>query len=226
MNYEGCCCRLLTANECSAADHSTAAMTAMQGPAAEQAWQWRSPIGCTQAPTEATDFLQWCNKRKILFPKAKLATSDTTGRCMVATADITTDEVVVEVPDDTVLMASSCSISEALSEAGLLKPTEDPELEVQGLIIAVMVEKAAGRRSEWWPYLSIIPEDMGHLPFMWAPDEQSELVGTAGHDRMMGTFEPPPDAPYQARAAAHPPQGRHTCMHTSTQCAPAGQPSH
>lgn len=40
-------------------------------------------------------------------------------------------------------------------------------LQVQGLIIAVMYEKALGKKSRWEPYLSYLPSDMSHMPIYW-----------------------------------------------------------
>eukprot|EP00775_Hariotina_reticulata_P011088 gene11088-11243_t len=93
--------------------------------------------------------------------------SETTGRCVVAKELISAGEVVVEVPDDVVLMADNCTISQQLADEGLVKPAEDALLEVQGLILAVMVEKARGVKSQWGPYLAILPADMTHLPLYW-----------------------------------------------------------
>jgi SET domain-containing protein 6 len=44
-----------------------------------------------------------------------MAVSAATGRCVVATKDIKQGEVVVEVPDDAVLMGENCRIQEMLA---------------------------------------------------------------------------------------------------------------
>jgi hypothetical protein len=44
-----------------------------------------------------------------------MAVSAATGRCVVATQDIKEGEVVVEVPDDAVLMGENCEIQELLA---------------------------------------------------------------------------------------------------------------
>jgi SET domain-containing protein 6 len=44
-----------------------------------------------------------------------MAVSAATGRCVVATQDIKEGEVVVEVPDDAVLMGENCQIQELLA---------------------------------------------------------------------------------------------------------------
>jgi hypothetical protein len=40
-------------------------------------------------------------------------------------------------------------------------------LQVQGLVLAVMVEKARGTKSSWGPYLAFLPADMTHMPLHW-----------------------------------------------------------
>ena len=47
---------------------------------------------------------------------------------MVAHSHIRHEEVVVEVPDDVVLMAENSSVSELLAEEGLLKPAAEDAL--------------------------------------------------------------------------------------------------
>eukprot|EP00879_Flechtneria_rotunda_P024310 GHRR01025765.1.p1 GENE.GHRR01025765.1~~GHRR01025765.1.p1 ORF type:complete len:116 (+),score=23.72 GHRR01025765.1:170-517(+) len=90
----------------------------------------RSPVGCTMQQPSPDQFSKWCKKRKILWPKCTMAMSQTTGRCLVAKQLISKDQVVVEVPDDAVLMAETSQIHELLAETGLVKPAEDALLEV------------------------------------------------------------------------------------------------
>lgn len=89
--------------------------------------EWRSPTGTT-AVTEKTSltssFLKWCSKSKLMHPKCTIGTLANTGRCVLATKDIKLGEIVVEVPDDIVLMAENCSIGEELESecACILRP--------------------------------------------------------------------------------------------------------
>ncbi len=58
--------------------------------------------------------------------------------------------------------------SHAHAEAGLAKGVaEDPLFEVQGLVLAVMAERAAGARSAWAAYVQWIPQDLSHMPMFW-----------------------------------------------------------
>ncbi|KAF8073173.1 SETD6 [Scenedesmus sp. PABB004] len=158
----------------------------------------RSPLGCTaSAPDKpAAPFVAWCAERRVLWPKCAVADLPATGRGVAATADIAAGEVVVEVPDDAVLMAESCAIAEALAADGLVKEcAEDALLEVQGLVLAVMAERRAGGASRWGPYLALLPDDMTHMPIYWEDAELAELRGTAAHDKMVGRVQHPADAP-------------------------------
>jgi hypothetical protein len=102
--------------------------------------------------------------------------------------------MVVEVPDDAVLMAEECSIAPQLEAYGLLKPAEDACLEIQGLILALMHEHCLGNRSKWSGYISFFPSSLD-LPFTWLENELSELQGTAAMDKMEAKVQSPADAP-------------------------------
>ncbi|KXZ56370.1 hypothetical protein GPECTOR_1g328 [Gonium pectorale] len=90
---------------------------------------FRSPVGCTGATPGEAEFLAWCREERVRFPSSRLAVLPATGRALVAARDIKMGEVVVEVPDDAVLMADNCSIREVLEEEGFTKPADDEILE-------------------------------------------------------------------------------------------------
>lgn len=79
----------------------------------------RSPIGCTTENPSPSKFNTWCKKNKVLWPKCSTSVSATTGRCVIAQEAIKTDEVVVELPDDMVLMAENCDIQDLLEGVAL-----------------------------------------------------------------------------------------------------------
>ncbi|EFJ47106.1 hypothetical protein VOLCADRAFT_105180 [Volvox carteri f. nagariensis] len=83
---------------------------------------FRSPVGCTSATPGEDDFLAWCSEERVRFPSSRLATLPDTGRALVASRNIKMGEVVVEVPDDAVLMADNCTIRDIL-EGRFLSPT-------------------------------------------------------------------------------------------------------
>jgi SET domain-containing protein 6 len=155
---------------------------------------WKSPLGCYESAYDAAPFLRWCEKHNVSFPGCSISTCKDTGRCVLASKDIKNGEVVVEVPDEAVLMGESCGIAEKLAggrrrsparrswrfgpgrppsaascclrrvpaapaptappplppaAVGLLKgPGTDAILEVLGLVVAVMYEKARGPKSK------------------------------------------------------------------------------
>lgn len=111
--------------------------------------------------------------------------------------------MVVEVPDDAVLMAENSSIAEVLEDWGLCKPAADPVLEIQGLIIALMHEKSLGSSSRWSGYLHWFPPTIDHLPMSWTEEELTELRGTAALDKMEGVVQQPADAPTRVKELWH-----------------------
>ena len=74
----------------------------------------RSPIGCTDDAKPQQPFLEWCAKERILFPACAIKDLPLTGRAVVAARDILMNEVVVEVPDSSVLMVENCGIAHIL----------------------------------------------------------------------------------------------------------------
>ncbi|GLI68824.1 hypothetical protein VaNZ11_013329, partial [Volvox africanus] len=174
----------------------TAATTVREG-AYSAATAFRSPTGCTNTTPGERDFLAWCQEERVRFPSSRIDVLPSTGRALVASRAMKMGEIVVEVPDDAVLMADNCSIRDILEEEGMCKPADDEILEVQGLIIAVMYEKSRGNDSRWAPYLNLIPNDMTHMPLYWKRRELRELRGTAAFDKMVGRVQYPADAPTQ-----------------------------
>ena len=69
------------------------------------------------------------------------------GRGVAAASAIEEGEVVVSVPDDSVLMPETCSIADELEDAGLCNASQDPEADLLGLVLAVMTERQRGSKS-------------------------------------------------------------------------------
>ncbi|KAG1675758.1 hypothetical protein FOA52_012414 [Chlamydomonas sp. UWO 241] len=182
------------------------------GPSAETV-AWASPVGLTPGSiaagkgkkdvggassgcgAEVDAFLTWCSKNGVKLPKCRIAVLQNTGRCVLASAAIAKDEVVVEVPDDAVLMAENCGIAGQLEECGLVKPADDPILEVQGIVLATMYERNLGAKSKWAAYLDFFPRAMPHMPMNWEEEALTQLEGTAALDKMRGEVQQPADAP-------------------------------
>jgi hypothetical protein len=83
---------------------------------------WQSPIGRFEQAFDAKPFEDWCRKSKVKYPNCSISASKDTGRCVVAVKDIKKDEVVVEVPDDKVLMPETSQIGQALAGTYDTKP--------------------------------------------------------------------------------------------------------
>jgi hypothetical protein len=71
---------------------------------------------------------------------------------------------------------------------------------MQGLILAVMRERARGATSRWAPYLDFLPPDLSHMPMCWPEGELRALLrGTAAYDKLKGRVQRPADAPTRLR---------------------------
>lgn len=72
--------------------------------------------GCCMCEDKRLDkvayFLAWCTQRGITYPKCDISQFDNTGRGVGATDDIDANEVILNVPDDAVLMPETCSLAE------------------------------------------------------------------------------------------------------------------
>jgi hypothetical protein len=66
---------------------------------------------------------------------------------VAAASAIEEGDVVVSVPDDSVLMPENCSIADDLEDAGLCNASRDPEADLLGLVLAVMTERQRGAKS-------------------------------------------------------------------------------
>jgi hypothetical protein len=88
------------------------------GKPATMAAAWQSPLGRFDQAFDAQPFAAWCKKHKVLLLDCSIATCEETGRCVLASRDIAKDSVVVEVPDEAVLMGESSRIAEKLAGGG------------------------------------------------------------------------------------------------------------
>lgn len=75
----------------------------------------RSPLGCTAEQPPVLPFRDWCKLHKVLWDSCDVRVSHETGRGVYAVRDIAAGDVVVEVPDDAVLMADNCVIAPQLT---------------------------------------------------------------------------------------------------------------
>jgi hypothetical protein len=142
------------------------------GSTAETMAAWRSPLGCTQHDLADAAFLTWCATNGVKLPQCQIKSLAETGRCVVATTHIPCGKVVVEVPDEAVLMSENSPIAELLAAECLTKETAIDDVyevtprglhgpfvlnttdtrpsceQVQGIILAVMHEKHCSKHSK------------------------------------------------------------------------------
>eukprot|EP00884_Botryococcus_braunii_P011872 jgi/Botrbrau1/20686/Bobra.0058s0016.1 len=130
-------------------------------------------------------FPEWLDKVGIIAPNCCIAYGPA-GRGVHACGHIAEGKVVVEVPDDLVLLPETSCIGKVLRREGLVNAARNQEREVLGLILAVMAEKALGPKSGWAPYLEFLPADVPGMPMYWGDQEMRLLEGTSVLDRLVG----------------------------------------
>ena len=131
---------------------------------------------------------KWVSKLGITCPKCVLNDFDGAGgRGVAAAAAIEQDEVVVSVPDDAVLMPETCSALDALEEQGLCNVFGDPEANLLGLVLAVMIERQRGTNSRWHAqhFCFPCPKSSTHSP-RWRSRQPEELVLHCQVERLSG----------------------------------------
>ena len=67
----------------------------------------------TERVDQAPQFLAWCNTQGIALSKCSAQQYEETGRGIGASEGIQKGEVILNVPDDAVLMPTTCSIAKA-----------------------------------------------------------------------------------------------------------------
>ncbi|CAG9465287.1 unnamed protein product [Pedinophyceae sp. YPF-701] len=184
-----------------------------------------SLLGCTAA--RRRDFGQdvddgqggmaaWMEQSDVRARKCRITTT-ARGRSAVATQDIRKGEVVVDTPDDMVLMPHSSRIAKHLVQHGLCHPSEGGagfDAEVAGLTLALMAERSAvlsGGGSRWSGYVRYLPESVPDCPLLWSERELGGLAGTALLERLEGRARPelipPPEADAGPSLCVAPPSG-------------------
>ncbi|EIE21805.1 SET domain-containing protein, partial [Coccomyxa subellipsoidea C-169] len=145
---------------------------------------------------DVSKVLAWLRLAGIECSCCSIDVFDGSGRGVVATKDISCGEVVVHVPDESVLMPENCSCSEALEDAGLTNASGDAEMESIGLILALMTEKKLGKSSKWKGYLDFLPKSIPGMPLFWDSEQLQSLEGTSLIEKMNGC-KAMPDRPLE-----------------------------
>lgn len=72
-----------------------------------------------------------------------------------------------QVPDDAVLLAEATDVGRFIEPLGLQRGGGERVMEAQPLVLALMIERAAGASGVWAPYLDFLPVAWRHMPFAW-----------------------------------------------------------
>lgn len=97
------------------------------------------------------------------------------GRCVMATDDIALDEVLFEIPRESILNIETCELSKKYPEAK--ERLYDGVGHWEGLILVLLYElRVCGKESRWWPYFEVFPtkENMNGLMY-WNDEELKHL---------------------------------------------------
>ncbi|KAF1957412.1 SET domain-containing protein [Byssothecium circinans] len=95
------------------------------------------------------------------------------GRGVVATQDITKDELLFRIPRPTLL-----TVSNSLLSSEIPKATLDHLGPWLSLILVMLYEYINGSASTWAPYFAVLPSEFNTLMF-WSDDELAELQASA-----------------------------------------------
>eukprot|EP00741_Cyanophora_paradoxa_P003751 tig00000093_g3646.t1 len=99
------------------------------------------------------------------------------GRAVVATGDLPADAQLFVVPRGSLLLGRTCRAKKSFPWKKLKGNSWNP------VIVALIVEHAAGAASEWFPYIDVLPEELT-TPVFWAEEERRGLRGTAVEARV------------------------------------------
>lgn len=97
--------------------------------------------------------------------------SENQGRCVIATQNISSGEVLFEIPRDSLLNVSTSSLAQISPQIREKLVTAVGHWE--GLVLSILYEyKVLRERSRWWPYFEVFPDinEMNNLMY-WSNDE-------------------------------------------------------
>lgn len=138
---------------------------------------------------EATDgFSHWLISSAGVRVSPKIFVGDlrnvNQGRCVLASQDIGTDEVLFEIPRSSILNIATCQLVRDFPQ---LKDVFWQELgHWEGLILCMIYEiKVMGQQSFWWNYLQVLPQsqDLNTLVY-WSADQLASLKPSLVVDRL------------------------------------------
>lgn len=116
--------------------------------------------GAISSDPKDLEYLQWMDDNGIKLKNCSIGHFPKTGRGCIATQDIQKDQVVIEVPDDMVLLPDSENVfvSESLKDTLFgHRGGENTKNESIGLALALVGERLAGEKSNWYGYIDSLP---------------------------------------------------------------------
>lgn len=127
----------------------------------------------------SNNFVYWLTNDVNVKISPKIEVSDlrhlNQGRSVMATEDIGLDEVLFEIPRESILNIETCELSKKYPEAK--EKLYDGVGHWEGLILVLLYElRVCGKSSKWWPYFEVFPskESMNGLMY-WNEEELKHL---------------------------------------------------
>ena len=101
------------------------------------------------------------------------------GRGLVTAARVEKGETLMSLPLLKCLSTASARRSPALAPALAELAANRTEMSINAVLALHLLHElhVVGDRSHWWPYVSVLPKDVGS-PLLWAPKELAQLEGS------------------------------------------------
>ena len=114
----------------------------------------------------------WLRTQGVAHAGVRFCAAPGRGTYGVASTDVGAGSVVLTVPKSAMLTVRNSPHADAL-ESLLEMGMPPPEV----LALALALERRAGAKSRWAPYVDSLPRD-APLPLLWSPAELRHLAGT------------------------------------------------
>lgn len=123
----------------------------------------------SQADARLKDFERWLVKMGVTWNREGIEfVTQNNGFGVVAKRNVDVGETLARVPNDACLTARNCCVAEEICSRKLRGGL--------ALSLAIAAERARGKASPWYEYLSVM--ELPDVPLRWNPKELEELEGT------------------------------------------------
>jgi hypothetical protein len=119
------------------------------------------------------DIIEWMVKGGAEFPHIKVVEYANEYRGVHATADLSADDVLAQIPDQFIITfdkARDSEIGQRLIKA--LPEYDDLDMSHYMISIFLVVEHDKAEASWWWPYLRTLPKHFQNMPPNYTPEEK------------------------------------------------------